>query len=108
MSHLRSVVFDRAHAAKKLQYRRAVNKLVATAFIPKIASSDVTVAFEGALVIVTAHEQHAELMVKAVVASVARRLACGRIEARARQALRSSLARLPARQVSSRRLRYRR
>jgi len=61
MSHLRGVAFDRAYAANELRYHRAVNGLVATTFIPKIANKDAKAAFEGALVIFTAHEQHAEM-----------------------------------------------
>jgi len=81
MSHLRGVAFDRAYAANELRYHRAVNGLVATTFIPKIANKDAKAAFEGALVIFTAHEQHAEMMVKAVGGSVARGTGCSRAEA---------------------------
>ena len=70
MSRLRGVAFDRAYATNELRYHRAVNGLVATTFIPRIANKEVKAAFEGALVVFKGHEKHAEMMVSAVGASV--------------------------------------
>lgn len=63
MSQLRGVAFDRHYAANELAYHKAVNDLVANAFIPNIENAEVKALFEAGLKIFRAHEGHAEKMV---------------------------------------------
>jgi len=69
LSRLRGAEFDRAYAANELRYHRAVNGVVADAFIPNIEHPEVKRAFEEALVIFRGHERHAERLTSEVVAS---------------------------------------
>jgi len=64
MSQLRGTDFDRRYAENELAYHKAVNELVATAFIPNIENAEVKALFEAGLKIFKAHEKHAEMMVK--------------------------------------------
>lgn len=64
MSELRGVNFDRRYAQNELDYHRAVNGLVANAFIPNIDNPEVKALFEAGLEIFKVHEKHAEMMVK--------------------------------------------
>ncbi len=66
MSKLRGAAFDKRYAENELAYHKAVNNLVATAFIPNIENAEVKALFEAGLKIFKAHEGHAEMMVKAV------------------------------------------
>lgn len=63
MSQLRGAAFDRRYAENELAYHKAVNKLVANAFIPNIENAEVKALFEASLKIFKAHERHAEMMV---------------------------------------------
>lgn len=63
MSQLRGVEFDRRYAENELAYHKAVNNLVATAFIPNIENAEVKALFEAGLKIFKVHEHHAEMMV---------------------------------------------
>ncbi len=63
MSALRGAAFDRRYAANELAYHKAVNGLVADAFIPNIENAEVKALFEAGLEIFRAHEGHAEAMV---------------------------------------------
>ncbi|NQW08763.1 MAG: DUF4142 domain-containing protein [Alphaproteobacteria bacterium] len=63
MSHLHGADFDRRYAENELGYHKAVNGLVATAFIPNIENAKVKSLFETGLKIFKAHERHAEMMV---------------------------------------------
>lgn len=63
MSQLRGTDFDRRYAENELAYHKAVNELVATAFIPNIENAEVKALFEADLKIFKAHEKHAEMMV---------------------------------------------
>ena len=63
MSQLSGDAFDRRYAQNELGYHRAVNGLVADAFIPNIENPEVKALFEQALVIFRAHEKHAAMMV---------------------------------------------
>ncbi len=58
--------FDQYYAQNELGYHQAVNGAVASQFIPNISNPEVKKAFEGALVIFRAHEQHADMMVAAL------------------------------------------
>ncbi|MBL25034.1 MAG: hypothetical protein CMM48_14170 [Rhodospirillaceae bacterium] len=64
MSKLRGKKFDRRYAANELAYHKAVNDLVANAFIPNIENAEVKALFKTGLQIFKAHEKHAEIMVK--------------------------------------------
>jgi putative membrane protein len=66
MSQLRGAAFDRRYAENELAYHKAVNDLIENAFIPNIENGEVKALFEAGLIIFTAHEGHAEHMVKAV------------------------------------------
>lgn len=66
MSKLRGAAFDKRYAENELGYHKAVNGLVANAFIPNIENAEVKALFEQGLKIFRAHEHHAEMMVKAV------------------------------------------
>ena len=70
LSSLRGAEFDRAYIENEVAYHEAVNDIVADAFIPNIENADVRQAFEAALGIFRAHQQHAE--------QLAQRLARGR------------------------------
>ena len=63
MSQLRGADFDKRYAANELAYHKAVNGLVATAFIPNIENAEVKALFEAGLKIFKVHEHHAEMMV---------------------------------------------
>ncbi len=64
MSQLRGAAFDKRYAENELAYHKAVNELVATAFIPNIENAEVKALFETGLGIFKAHEGHAEMMVE--------------------------------------------
>ena len=66
MSQLSGAEFDRRYAENELGYHKTVNDLVGNTFIPNIENPDVKALFEEALVIFTAHEKHADKMVKDV------------------------------------------
>lgn len=66
LSRLRGAAFDRAYIENEVAYHRAVNGVVAEAFIPNIENADVRQAFEGALGIFRAHQQHAEQLAQRV------------------------------------------
>ncbi len=66
MSQLRGKAFDRRYAENELGYHIAVNDLVENSFIPNIENGEVKSLFEAGLKIFKAHEDHAEMMVKAV------------------------------------------
>lgn len=66
MSQLRGAEFDRHYAKNELAYHKAVNDLVANAFIPNIENAEVKALFEAGLKIFTAHEAHAEQMVESL------------------------------------------
>lgn len=64
MSKLRGAAFDKRYAGNELAYHKAVNGLVANAFIPNIENAEVKALFKTGLKIFKAHEKHAEMMVK--------------------------------------------
>ena len=64
MSRLRGVEFDRRYAANELAYHKAVNDLVANAFIPNIENGEVKALFQAGLKIFKIHEGHAASMVE--------------------------------------------
>ena len=64
MSTLRGLAFDKRYAGNELAYHKAVNNLVATAFIPNIENAEVKALFEAGLEIFKVHEGHAAMMVK--------------------------------------------
>lgn len=64
MSALRGVEFDKRYAENELSYHRAVNGLVADAFIPNIENAEVKTLFQAGLKIFKVHEQHAEMIIK--------------------------------------------
>ncbi|WP_299848596.1 DUF4142 domain-containing protein [uncultured Roseovarius sp.] len=66
LSDLRGAEFDRAYAENELGYHKAVNNLVENTFIPNIDHPEVKALFEQGLEIFKVHEDHAEMMVKAV------------------------------------------
>ena len=68
LSRLRGADFDRSYMNNELKYHRAVNDLVANAFIPHIANAEVKQAFQGALTVFRGHEQWAESLVREVAA----------------------------------------
>lgn len=63
MSKLRGAAFDKRYAENELAYHKAVNDLVANAFIPNIENKEVKALFEAGLKIFKAHEHHAQMMV---------------------------------------------
>ena len=63
LSQLRGADFDRRYAENELAYHKAVNNLMATAFIPNIENAEVKNLFEAGYRIFLAHEAHAEKMV---------------------------------------------
>ena len=63
MSKLRGAEFDKRYAENELAYHKAVNDLVANAFIPNIENGEVKALFEAGLEVFKAHEGHAEMMV---------------------------------------------
>lgn len=67
MSGLRGADFDRYYLRNELRYHRAVNGMVAEAFIPAIENAEVKEAFRGALTIFRGHERHAGELVEAMV-----------------------------------------
>lgn len=69
MSQLRGEAFNRRYAENELAYHTAVNDLVKNTFIPNIENPEVKALFEEALAIFTAHQRHAEMMVKALKSS---------------------------------------
>jgi putative membrane protein len=66
MSALDGAAFDRRYAANELAYHKAVNNLVANAFIPNIENAEVKTLFKAGLKIFRVHEGHAEMMVKSL------------------------------------------
>lgn len=64
LSKLRGVDFDKAYADNELGYHKAVNGLVADAFIPNIENTEVKALFEAGLKIFEQHEEHAAMMVE--------------------------------------------
>ncbi len=63
LSKLRGAEFDRRYAENELAYHKAVNGLVADAFIPNIENAEVKELFKAGLAIFKTHEAHAENMV---------------------------------------------
>jgi len=66
MSALDGAAFDRRYAENELAYHKAVNNLVANAFIPNIENAEVKALFKAGLKIFRVHEGHAEMMVKSL------------------------------------------
>jgi len=66
MSALDEAAFDRRYAENELAYHKAVNNLVANAFIPNIENAEVKALFKAGLKIFRVHEGHAEMMVKSL------------------------------------------
>jgi len=64
LSQLRGAEFDKAYADNELSYHKAVNGLVADAFIPNIENAEVKALFEAGLEIFKQHEKHAAMMVE--------------------------------------------
>lgn len=64
LSKLRGRDFDRRYAENELGYHKAVNDLVANAFIPNIENGEVKALFQQGLEIFRTHEAHAEMMVR--------------------------------------------
>jgi putative membrane protein len=64
MSKLRGKQFDKRYAGNELAYHKAVNGLVANAFIPNIENAEVKALFKTGLKIFRVHEKHAAMMVK--------------------------------------------
>lgn len=64
LAQLRGKAFDLKYAENELAYHRAVNDLVANAFIPNIENDRVKALFEAGYEIFKAHEQHAATMVQ--------------------------------------------
>lgn len=64
MSALDGAAFDRRYAENELGYHKAVNNLVANAFIPNIENAEVKALFKAGLKIFRVHEGHAAMMVK--------------------------------------------
>jgi len=58
--------FDKAYAENELAYHKAVNELVEKTFIPNIENDEVKALFEEGLKTFKVHEDHAEMMVKAL------------------------------------------
>lgn len=67
MSRLSGPAFDKRYAENELGYHGAVNKLVEKVFIPNIKNAEVKALFQDALAIFKAHQEHAEMMVKALL-----------------------------------------
>ena len=63
LSQLRGAAFDRRYAENELAYHKAVNNLMATAFIPNIENGEVKDLFKAGYKIFVIHEGHAEMMV---------------------------------------------
>lgn len=63
LSQLRGHDFDKRYAENELAYHRAVNDLVANAFIPNIENDEVRSLFKAGLEIFRVHEGHADAMV---------------------------------------------
>lgn len=66
LTRLRGAEFDRRYVENELAYHRAVNGVVADAFIPNIENTEVKKAFEAALAIFRGHERHAAQLVQSV------------------------------------------
>lgn len=66
LSDLRGDEFDKRYASNELRYHRAVNDLVANAFIPNIENEEVRALFKAGLKIFRVHEDHAQTMVAAL------------------------------------------
>jgi len=66
LSRLRGADFDRRYAENELGYHKAVNDLVANAFIPNIENKEVKALFEAAIKIFQAHQIQAAAMVAKV------------------------------------------
>ena len=66
LSQLRGEEFDKRYAENELAYHRAVNDLVANAFIPNIENDEVRSLFKAGLEIFRAHEGHADMMVSSL------------------------------------------
>lgn len=64
LTSLRGAAFDRRYAENELAYHKAVNDLVANAFIPNIENDEVKDLFKAGLEIFKVHEGHAAMMVK--------------------------------------------
>jgi len=64
LTKLRGAEFDKAYAENELGYHKAVNGLVADAFIPNIENAEVKALFEAGLKIFKQHEEHAAMMVE--------------------------------------------
>lgn len=65
-SKIRGAEFDAAYAANELAYHKAVNDLVENTMIPNIDNDEVKALFQQGLDIFKVHENHAEMMVKAL------------------------------------------
>lgn len=63
LSKLRDAEFDKRYADNELGYHKAVNDLVANAFIPNIENAEVKSLFKAGLEIFMAHQTHAAKMV---------------------------------------------
>lgn len=66
LSRLRGNEFDRRYAENELAYHRAVNDLVANAFVPNIENDEVRALFKAGLEIFRSHEGHADRMVSSL------------------------------------------
>lgn len=66
LSALEGAAFDKAYAENELAYHKAVNDLVENTFIPNIENEEVKALFEEGLRVFKVHEDHAEMMVKAL------------------------------------------
>ena len=66
LSGLRGAAFDRRYAENEWAYHRAVNGVVADAFVPNADNAEVREAFEGALTIFRGHESHAERLARSL------------------------------------------
>ncbi len=66
LSKLRGAEFDAAYAANELAYHQAVNDLVENTMIPNIDNEEVRALFKQGLEIFKVHEEHAEMVVKAL------------------------------------------
>jgi putative membrane protein len=66
LSRLRGGEFDRAYVENEAQYHQTVNGVVADGFIPNADNGEVKQAFQAALQIFRAHQEHAESLVQSV------------------------------------------
>jgi putative membrane protein len=66
LSALRGAAFDRRYVENELAYHRAVNGVVADAFLPNIENAEVKKAFESALAVFRGHEHHAAQLTQSV------------------------------------------